>query len=731
MKKILCLALCLLLCSVLCTPAIAAPAYTAGTYTATVDGHNGKLTVEVTFTDSAIESVAVTEHAETAGIADSALNNVPAAIVVEQSLNVDTISGATVTSKAIIAGVTACVEQAGANPADLQTDIAAEYRKNLTAGTYTAAKHGHHSDVVVETVVTNDTIQSVTIVSEGESYNIADLVFETIPDAIVANQSIGLDAVTGATYTTRAVLSAVESCLMQAGGQEAVLAFSKKIPAESWSTEEIEEIYDVVVVGSGLSGMVAAMAAQDEGAKVALLEKLPYWGGISQTTFGSMVYTDGDKSDDIYNYLMQRYIGYRQGDTYMGGDYPHVPSVTRIAEESNETIRWLEESGAKLRHKPRTGKYYGEVQEDGSVIHRLADYAQATFDEGDAVAPDNAGMGMKRLLDHFTSNGGVLYLNTAAESLITDENGTVVGVKATGKGGKYTFNAKGVVLCAGGFGASEEMIAEIAPAYIGERNITLPSNTGDGIRMAMEIGAAIYEDQFMMGGAGHALLSDADMISEYKDCITPKSAVYVNPNGMRVNSEDPESYSNSTLHVNPDSRDYYWIIINEEVAAASEIDSNLYNPPREIGSYKDLLESELIAGNENFYKADTLGELAREIKIVPSTLMYTMNRYNKLCEKGEDTDLFKPAQYLTAMEEGPFYAAKAYMSYFGTIGGVVTDENAAVLKEDGNVIPGLYAAGENSNHNVFNNCYTGGFALGECVFFGRIAGRNAAQAALK
>lgn len=732
MKKTLSLALSLLmLCSVLCAPAMAAPAYTAGTYTATVDGHNGPLTVEVTFTDAAIDSVAVTEHAETAGIADSALANVPAAIVAGQTLNVDTISGATVTSKAIIAGVTACVEQAGANPADLQT-AAAVVEKNLTAGTYTAAKHGHHSDVTVEVVLTADAIESVKVVDSWESYNIGDLAIAEIPAAIVANQSIGVDAVTGATYTSRAILSAVEDCLVQAGGQEAALAFGTKVEAEPWSTEEIEETYDVVVVGSGLSGMAAAMAAQDEGAKVALLEKLPYWGGTSQTTAGYLAFTgdEGQNKSDVYNYLMQRYIGHRQGDTYMGGDYPHPASVQKMADESYNTIKWLEETGIPFGYWESTGNRYGVVKEDGSVEDAFAKFMMVYYAEDDRD-PNIAAKGMARMVEHFEKDGGKLYLNTTAESLVTDETGAVVGVKATGKGGKYTFNAKSVVLCAGGFGASEEMVELLAPAYVGEHNITLSGNTGDGIRMAMEIGAAVYEDQFMMGGSAHTILSDEDMIAEYKDFVTPKTAVYVTPKGLRVNSENPDTYSNSTMHVNPDSRDYYWVIINEAVAQAHEVPSGAFIPAKEVGTYKDLMESEMAAGNDRFFKADTLGELAKQIKIVPSTLMYTMNRYNELCAKGEDTDLFKPTDYLVAMEEGPFYAVKAYMSYFGTVGGVVTDENAAVLKADGTAIAGLYAAGENSNHNLFNNAYAGAWSLGECATFGRIAGINAAQAALK
>ena len=113
---------------------------------------------------------------------------------------------------------------------------------------------------------------------------------------------------------------------------------------------------------------------------------------------------------------------------------------------------------------------------------------------------------------------------------------------------------------------------------------------------------------------------------------------------------------------------------------------------------------------------------------MPNTLINTVDNYNYLCEKGEDTALFKSGDYLVAMNQGPWYAVKAYMQYFGTVGGLVTNEKAQVLDTEGNVIAGLYAAGENSNHGVFERCYSGGISLTEALTFGRIAGLDAAEA---
>lgn len=727
MKRVMSALLCMVMLCTSCCVAEVAAAFQPGTYTATVDGRNGPLTVEVEFSAAAIEKVTVLEHQETEVISDGAIAKIPGAIVDAQSVKVDSISGATITSEAIVMAVSDCIAQAGGN-ADALTAVEVAYEKKLTPGAYQATRHGHHSDVVVETVVTEDTIESVNIIWEGETYNIADTAFNSIPSDIVAYQSIGLDSITGATYTSRAILDAVEDCLNQAGGEVAVKAFSQKIPSEPWSEEEITETYDVVVVGSGMSGMAAALSAQEGGAKVAILEKLPYWGGVSATSATGFAYPAEDTEEGKaiqYGDLMGRFYGNRQGDTYMNGEFPHEEAVQLIVDYSQECVEWLGET-VPLKTFIYDGPRYGEVQEDGTVETKLTKFTIAQFDMPDTI-PNFGGMGFKLLVEKFVNNGGVMYMNTAADSLMTNEAGDVIGVKATGKGGHYTFNAKAVVLCTGGFGANPEMVAELAPAYIGERNVTLSSNTGDGIRMAREIGADVYDDQFMMGGSGHTILSDKDRISAYSDAVTPKAAVYVDATGMRVNSEDPMPYTNSTMHINPDSRDYYWVIVNEEVAGQDEIPETMFRPYRKVGTFRDIAEQELANGNEQFYKADTLAELANKIQMVPTSLMYTMNRYNELCRKGEDTDLFKSPQYLRVMEDGPWYAVKAYMSYFGTIGGVVTDDTtAAVLREDGSVINGLYAAGETSNHNYFNNFYIAAYAMGGALIFGRVAGTNAA-----
>lgn len=699
----------------LLSSAAVAEGYTAGTYRADGQGKIGPVTVEVVFTQDAIERVTVVADSETPSIAAGALERIPKAVVNSQSLNVDAVAGATVTSDAILSAVAACVEQAGGDPAALQAAAAPVYEKYLTDGVYTAAAHGHHSDVHVTVTVKDNAIAGVEIGEQGESVNIADAAYARIPAAIVAHQSIGVDTVAGATYTSQAVINAVAACLQQAGGDDAAMAFSTRVEAEPWSQEEKTATYDVVVVGSGIAGVGAALSAQENGAKVALLEKLPYAGGISQTAGGGLVYPgdDGADREGIVNYLLNRTIGNQKSLMHTPNAQVSEACIRALVDNGYDALKWMESFDVGMMFLSNCGViHYNELQADGSLQPVASLQSCAVWIEGGAVYPNVGALVMTKLVKAFTDRGGDLYLETPATGLVTDEGGAVIGVKAEGRDGRYTFNANAVILCAGGFGASEEMIAEYAPAYVGEVNTTLVGNTGDGIRMAREIGAAVYTDGYMMGGSAQSVVTDHDMMAPYNDAETPKTAVYVNPQGIRVNSEDPESYSNSTLHVNPDSRDYYWVIINEETAGQTD--------------YLQLLQTELAAGNERFFQADTLVDLAKQIRMVPNTLIYTMDSYNALCEKGEDTDLYKSADYLHAMTEGPWYAVKAYMQYFGTVGGLVTDEHAAVLNEAGEPIPGLYAAGENSNHGVFARCYSGGESLTESWTFGRIAGIEAA-----
>lgn len=703
MKRILSIALavCMLAATVACAQG------NAGTYTATVDGHNGPLSVSVTFGDAGMEAIDVVAHAETPGISDGAISLIPEKILAGQTLNVDLVSGATVTSKAIVEAVQDCAQQAGADIDALMAAEAATGEVKLTAGTYEAISRGHHGNMKVAVDVTEDAITDIRVLEHVETYNLATPALEGIPAAIIEHQSTNVDAVTGATYTSRAICTAVADCLEQAGGKEAVIAFSAAVEKEPVAKTSQTIDCDVVVAGAGLTGISAALAAQDEGANVVLVEKLDYFGGISQTALGYSIVPANEGQDlaNFIRYRMYQTAGIFQGDTYMNGDSLNVAQIEAYANQAYPSVKWLESKGVQAYHVNGARSLY-----DGSEPCPLTYVA---FAYQDHQAPDIMGGVMEQLVDTFKANGGTVLLSTEAQHVLVDDQGKVCGLKAASDEVDYTFNCKSVVLATGGFGASEEMVAQYAPAYKGEENVTLVSNTGDAIKMGLEVGADVHKSGFMMGGSGHTYMSDADMIHPYEDAVTPKTSIYVNPLGLRVNSEVPDPYTSGAVYVNPDAQDYYWAIINQEQAEAT--------------GYIDVINAQMEAGNPDFHKADDLGLLANQIGINANTLKYSVNRNNMMCEAGEDQDMHKDPAYMIAMKEGPWYAAKSTMIYFGTVGGLKTNENAAVLRPDGSVIPGLYAAGESSNGGFFNMSYSGAWSISVCHTMGQIAGMNAAK----
>lgn len=682
--------------------------YEAGSYACTGRGHGGDVTCKVTFTEDAITAVEIVSHTETPTMFAQVERYVPGCIVDGQTLNVEAVSGATMSTNAVLDAVAACVALAGGDADALRAADPAPESAALVAGTYTGVAHGHHSDIEVEVVVSETAIESVSVTEAAETFNVGDSAINVLPARIVEGQGIGVDVCAGATFTSRGILTAAASALEQAGGVEAVRAFAHRQAsvAEDAPTQQVS--VDVVVVGSGLAGIAAALSAQDEGATVALLEKLPYTGGTSQTAGGGLVGPNDDSDEEIEAFAQTQLhfqCGRMQGET-QDEKYPDPDLVNMLARNAIADFAWLGEKGMQYT-------YYSNLGEYGSGF--TSGCAVTQFGEPGAVsAPNVMGMNEQALLETFTAAGGSVYTECAATELVMDGD-TVCGVKAGGAAGSFEFACSGVVLAAGGFGNNPAMVAEFAPAYKGEENWTIVGNTGDGIQMGIDAGGAVYDAAMMMGNHGHAVMTDGDMMSPYSDAVTPNEAFYVNPQGLRMNRERPVSYTGGSSYVNPDVRDYYWAIVNDEVAHASD--------------YADFLEKYLAAGDEHFHKADTLSELAKQINISPNTLRYSLNRYNGFCEQGCDEDFNKDPAELVAMpqDSGPWYATKMEMAYFGTVGGLVINTDCAVLDADGQAIPGLFAAGENANQGFFNVCYQGGRSLTVCAVCGRVAGANAAH----
>ena len=259
--------------------------YTDGTYSGTAAGRNGDIVVSVTVTNGKIASVDIVQHEETAGISDASIAEIPAAIVKKNSTKVDAVSGATVTSKAIMAAVDAALANAGGKA---DSGKAEKARKNAavtyTAGTYEGTAMGMNGPLTLEVTFSKDAITDIQVKSSKETGHVGDPVFPIMfKDAIEANGS-GIDAVSGATFTSIAVKNALNDAATKANASK--IEDFKKNTVKHTAQKPIDETYDVIVVGAGGAGISAAAQSVQNGYSVLIIEKNAEVGGNTVVSGG-------------------------------------------------------------------------------------------------------------------------------------------------------------------------------------------------------------------------------------------------------------------------------------------------------------------------------------------------------------------------------------------------------------------------------------------------------------
>ena len=262
------------------------------TLTGTAPGRNGDVTVEVVYSDNKIQSVKVTDHQETEGIADGALEQIPTAIVEANTPNVDTVSGATITSEAIINAVIAALESGGVDVASLGTAAPHEnVPVTYTAGTYTGTGEGYNGPINLEVTFTEDGIESIDYSDNVETNHIGTPAFDyLVEDAIAANGS-GIDSVSGATFTSVGFKDALADAAEQAEASD--LDGFKSNTYVHEAEDPIEETFDVVVVGAGGAGMGAAVQAAQNGNSVVVVEENAEIGGNTVASGGQFQSAQG------------------------------------------------------------------------------------------------------------------------------------------------------------------------------------------------------------------------------------------------------------------------------------------------------------------------------------------------------------------------------------------------------------------------------------------------------
>ncbi len=540
----------------------------------------------------------------------------------------------------------------------------------MTPGTYTAKAEGHNGSVTVSVTVSEDKIEKVEVGENNETSGLADPAIEIVPEQIVDYQTLSTDIVSGATYTTVAIRTAVKDCIEQAGGNPD--AFNAKVPNdEEGQSEELSA--DVIVVGGGAAGMSATIRLQEQGKSVILVEKTSSLGGTirvsggNQVVQGSKVQEEAGVSNDSAKSMEEDFLknGDNLNDTELLGIY---------AENVGSTTDWLTDT---------VGVEYN--MEGG--LHKLAEYS---VDRELAYVDGGAGAA-KILASKVEESGANVLLNTTAKELIMD-NGKVTGVKAkTAKGKEYTLTADSVVLASGGYGNNNDLLPASAEEGL---FYGLDSSNGEGLIMATEQAKAgtthmEYIKEYPNGvetSSKHAKSTIAGNITAFS-----KAAILVNEKGERVVNEKASNHeileklqeqTNETLYLVMDETTFNeW---KTKLAAAGLTEETIDSYVANNGSSEPI-----------FTTGSNAKEAAEAAGIDGDALTKTIEKFNSYVEAGEDKDFGRAKDYLTAsFEDGAVYIVEQKARYATTMGGLDVDGNLQVVDTNGKTIDGLYAAGE-------------------------------------
>ena len=595
------------------------------------------------------------------------------------------------------------------------------------SGDFTGTAKGFGGDVSVTLTLTDGAITGCTAEGKDETQGVGSEAIAKMPGEIAESGSIAVDGVSGATVTSTAIKEAAAAALTAAGlnPDDYKTAVEKDAAAEDSTVDA-----DVVVVGAGGAGMTAAITAAAEGKSVVILESQSMVGGNSVRATGGMnagktvyqdenefgesagvektlktaaeKYADNETITALAKTVSEQWAAYQANptgyfdsvelmelDTMIGGKGINDPElVETLCANSADAIDWLDEHGITLHNVSSFG---------GASVKRIHRPVNA---EGKTVS---VGSYMIPLLQENCEKAGVkMMLDTTATEILTDANGAAVGVKATGASGEtVTVNAKAVVLASGGFGANLDMVVKYKPELKGFMTTNAPGIQGQGIEMAQAIGAATVDmDQIQIHPTVEA--NTAALITEG---LRGDGAILINEEGQRFIDEVGTRDVVSAAEI-AQTGSYSWLVVDQAMVDASSV----------IQGY--IKKGYTVTGA-------TYEELGKAMGVDAAAFAETMEKWNGYVEAKNDPD-FGRTSFANPLNTAPYYAVKVTAGVHHTMGGLKINANTEVLNEKGEVIPGLFAAGEVTG-GVHGANRLGGNAVADFTVFGRIAGAAASD----
>ena len=595
-------------------------------------------------------------------------------------------------------------------------------------GDFTGTAKGFGGDVTVTLTLTDGKITGCTAEGADETKGVGSKAIEQLPAAIAESGSIAVDGVSTATITSNAIKEAAAAAITAAGLKPEDFQTAVENNAEPAEDSTVDT--DIVIVGAGGAGMTAALTATSEGKSVVVVESQPVVGGNSVRATGGMnagktvyqdenefgesagvektlktaaeKYADNETITALAKTVSEQWAEYQKNptgyfdsvelmelDTMIGGKGINDPAlVETLCSNSADAIDWLDEHGITLHSVSSFG--------GASVkrIHRPVDAEGKTVSVGSYMIP---------LLEENCEKAGVqILLNTTANEILTDANGAAAGIKATGSTGEtVTVNAKAVVLTTGGFGANLDMVVEYKPELKGFMTTNAAGAQGQGIEMATAIGAGTVDmDQIQIHPTVEA--NTAALITEG---LRGDGAVLINAEGKRFIDEVGTRDVVSAAEI-AQTGSYSWLVVDQAMVDASSV----------IQGY--IKKGYTVTG-------ETYEELGKAMGVDEAAFAETMNTWNGYVEAKNDPD-FGRTSFANKLDTAPYYAIKVTAGVHHTMGGLKINTNTEVLNENGEVIPGLFAAGEVTG-GVHGANRLGGNAVADFTVFGRIAGAAASK----
>lgn len=546
--------------------------------------------------------------------------------------------------------------------------------ENIADGTWTGKAPGFKDEIEVSITTKDGKIVSADVLKINDSdFAVNDtkaLLAEIVKKGSVSN----VDVVSGATYTSKGIIAAVNAALASAKG------ISEATTAKLEDTET-----DVVIIGAGGAGLSAAVAAREGGASVIVLEKMPIVGGNTNYATGGLnasetsIQAKMGISDSNEQYIEDTMVG--------GKNINDLALVTEMVEKSAETVDWLIKLGADLTD---VGKMAGSTN---SRTHRPT---------GGAAVGAHLSAALEKAAK---AAGADIRLNQEVTKII-NENGKAVGVVISTKDGEYTIKAKAVIVATGGFGANPTLVESYKPELKGFGTTNHAGATGDALTWAKDFNAA---------------LTDIEQIQTHPTVVPVKNLMIteaVRGNGAIMINRDGNRFCTEMA-----TRDVMSAAILEQTGGTAYLmfDTSIRKSLKAIETY---------ASQGLLTEGATVAELAQKLGIPEATLEKTVSDYNSYVANGNDPDFGRKASEMPrALVEGPYYVVEVGPAIHHTMGGLKINTKAEVIDTNGNVIPALYAAGEVTG-GIHGANRLGGNAVADITVFGKIAGEQAAKYAL-